>query len=169
MRHAVLVIRDYDNILYAVFAQGHLIVWCVSTRRLRPNPETADALTCQAASSFVVVVFGAAKEQQNCLLCCFVVKSCTEVLHGQFGGGVGRRSNHEGFGDTSFVVAVPSIRRQFADDGLELVGVQLVTQHVQQLLLLCNIDVHCVGGCVDLSCCVCGSFDFHGNFLQLVS
>ena len=163
----LLVVGDDDNVLNAVLAQNHLVVRCVGSRRFRADAEPADALACKSASLVVVIVLGAAKEHQDCALGCLIVQPCPEVFDREGRLLSCRGRDDEWFGVSSLVVAVTSVGCQLSNDGVEFVGVELVTQHEQEFFLLAGIYGHYVGSSVHY-CGIFGSlFNFHFSSLSL--
>ena len=163
----LLVVGNDDNVLHAVFAQNHLVVRCVGSRRFRADTEPADTLACESASLVVVIVLGAAKEHQDGALGGLVVQTHPEVFNREGRLCRCRGRNDEGFRVSSLVVAVTSVGCQLSNDGVELVGVELVTQHEQEFFLLAGIYAHRVGSSIHY-CGIFGSlFNFHVNSLSL--
>ena len=167
LRQTLLVVGNDDNVLHAVFAQNHLVVRCVGSRRFRADAEPADTLACESASLVVVIVLGAAKEHQDGALGCLVVQTHPEVFNREGRLFWCRGRNDEGFRVSSLVVAVTSVGCQLSNDGVELVGVELVTQHEQKFFLLAGIYAHRVGSSIHY-CGIFGSlFNFHLDSLSL--
>ena len=164
----MLVVGDDDNVLNAVLAQNHLVVWCVGSRGFRADTEPADALTCKSASLVVVViVLGAAKEHQDCALGCLIVQTCAEVFDREGRLRWCRGRDDEWLGISSLVVAITSVGCQLSNDGVEFVGVEFITQHEQKFFLLAGIYGHYVGSSVHY-CGIFGSlFNFHFDSLSL--